>query len=244
MREDHYEAIFANERTHWWYRVRRQLVRFLLHRHVPGSHPRVLDVGCGTGLLLQELSEHYDVTGIDMSPQALALCKERGLTNVSLGSATAMNFPDRSFDAILLLDVLEHIEDDNVVAKEMYRVLKPGGVAIVFVPAFQFLWGVTDEASKHFRRYTRPHLKSVLGQAGFGIVRATYFNFFLFTPIALVRLMARMQKHSRDSEFDINNRYLNGMLYAIFHLESLLLRFINFPFGVSLCMIVRKSPSC
>ncbi len=216
------------------------MIRYFVDKYSAAARPRVLDVGCGTGLLLKELGGSCDAWGIDFSPLAINFCKERGLSNVSQGSATNMGFPNDSYDVILLLDVLEHIEDDAAVVREIHRVLKPGGLGIIFVPAFNFLWGITDVSSKHFRRYTLPQLSSLFAKEGFEIARATYFNFLLFVPIFLVRSVVKLFNIQIVSEFEANNAFVNGILYSIFDLEFHLLKVTDLPFGVSVCVIVRK----
>ena len=202
----------------------------------------ILDVGCGTGALLRELGDYGNVQGLDFSPRAVSFCKERGLLNVEQGSATEIRYENKTFDLVLALDVLEHIKDDRKALSEINRVLKPGGIAIIFVPAFMFLWGVTDERSQHERRYTLRELKEKTRNAGFGVIRASYFNTFLFPPIALLRIFVRIVKIKIKSENELTNPSTDQMLYNIFNLERKLLRFVNFPFGVSSMIICQKKP--
>ncbi len=134
--------------------------------------------------------------------------------------------------------MLEHLENDSQGINDIRRVLKKGGRAIIMVPAYRFLWGVTDEVSHHFRRYTRKTLLEKLG--GFEIERVTYFNTFLFPPIAAMRFLNRLVR-THDSEDSLVSGFSNTILYGIFHLESMLLRYINFPFGVSILAVVKRT---
>jgi SAM-dependent methyltransferase len=155
-----------------------------------------------------------------------------------------IEYPDNTFDAVLALDVLEHLENENWALKELNRVLKPGGVAIVMVPAFMFLWGVQDEVSQHFRRYDQKMLKSaIVKSASWNIVRISYFNFFLFFPIALVRVGSRLLglKSRRQSDFDINGKLMNNLFYLIFNTERKILKLLNYPFGVSILTVLKKN---
>lgn len=242
MQEHYYDEVYQNEANHWWYRVRRSMVKEILssfvHRH---REPiKILDVGCGTGLLLSELQAFGLAEGIDMSPRAIEYCKQRGLKVALQGDATALPYPDASFDAVTILDVLEHIKDDRATCTEILRVLKPGGIVIVMVPAFMFLWGITDTLSQHFRRYTRKEIQGKLKETGFKVQRATYFNTLLFPMIALVRLTVRFLKIPVTSESQMGKSLGNFLFYQIFRLEPFLLRFINFPFGVSILLIAIK----
>lgn len=240
MEDIHYELIYVGERTHWWYRVRRVLTSTFIEQYSPVAKPHILDIGCGTGLLLKELSATYDVHGIDISDKAVSFCKARGIVAVSKGGATDIPFPDNSFDIVLALDVIEHIKDDTAAAKEMLRVLKPGGIAIVFVPAFMCLWSVTDELNMHFRRYRLRGLIDLCLHNGFSIVRVSYFNFFLFFPIYVVRKMTKIFKIHSKAEIETGGNFVSLVLYWIFYSEVFFLKYINFPFGVSAFIIAQK----
>ena len=240
MQEQVYDYIYQREMEHWWYRVRRQLVKRLVARYSQGTAVRILDIGCGTGALLRELSAYGEASGIDVSEKAVQYCKERGLTRVSLGDAAKLPFPDASFDIVVILDVLEHIEDDAAGCNEIKRVLKPGGHAIIAVPAFMFLWGVTDVLSHHYRRYTRPRLLRCVRASGLRVEYATYFNTFLFPAIAFVRLAVRVLSIPMRSEQNLESPFVNNILFHIFSLEARLIPYIRFPFGVSVLALVRK----
>ena len=149
-----YEILYETEKQHWWYAVRRKIIRDLINAYARPQKPiKLLDIGCGTGELLRELSPLGEVSGIDNSPQAIAFCKERGLKNIFLAEGTDIPFPDDAFDIVLCLDVLEHIKNDDAALKEIRRVAKPEGIIIIFVPTFKFLWGKSDELGHHLRRY-------------------------------------------------------------------------------------------
>src|SRR5439155_15713340 len=147
---------------------------------------------CGTGANLHLLSQFGVAEGVDVSAEALEFCHARGLANVKLGEAESLPYEDASFDLITGLDVVEHLDDDVACLREMRRVLRPGGRALLFVPAFMFLWGVQDDLSHHRRRYTAPELKQRLHEAGFTVERATYANITFFIPTLVGRLFMRL----------------------------------------------------
>jgi len=240
MKEHTYPIMFRVEQSHWWYTGRRKILASFLDdicRRVTDRRPRILDVGCGTGANLLMLSKYGDAEGVDVSEDALAFCRERGLEQVKLGAAEKLPYDDGTFDLVTALDVVEHLDDDLAGLREMRRVLRPGGRVLLFVPTFMFLWGVQDDVSNHRRRYRLPELRRVLEQAGFEIERTTYANITFFLPILLARKLMRVTGIKAESENNINVSALNGVLGRLFGAESLVLRHMNIPFGVSdLCV--------
>lgn len=242
MQDNHYETLYRTESGHWWYKTRRKIIRHILkkHRSIFGDEIKILDVGCGAGLLLKEMESFGVCYGIDVSQKAVDFCKKRGIKNIQVADAARIPYPDNTFDVVVALDVIEHIENDEEAVREVYRVLKPRGVAIIAVPAFMFLWGVTDVVSHHHRRYTLPELRRKIKSANFSIIRASYFNTFLFPFIALARLAARWLRAPMKSENSEGKGLINSVLFLIFYAESILFRYVNLPFGVSAMVICRK----
>jgi SAM-dependent methyltransferase len=243
MKEHTYPIMFRIEQSHWWYTGRRKILTSFVEdicRRVKDRRPRILDVGCGTGANLLMLSQFGDAEGVDISEDALAFCRERGLEKVKLGAGEALPYDDGAFDLVTGLDVVEHMDDDLAGLREMRRVLRPGGRVLLFVPTFMFLWGVQDDVSNHRRRYRLPELRPVLEQAGFEIERMTYANITFFLPILLMRKLMRLTGIKAESENNINVSALNGVLGSLFGAESVVLRFMNIPFGVSGLCVARK----
>jgi SAM-dependent methyltransferase len=243
MKEHTYPIMFRIEQSHWWYTGRRKIltsfVEDICHR-VTDRRPRILDVGCGTGANLLMLSQYGDAEGVDISEDALAFCRERGLEKVKLGAGEELPYDDGTFDLVTALDVVEHMDDDLAGLREMRRVLRPGGRVLLFVPTFMFLWGVQDDVSNHRRRYRLPELQRVLEQAGFEIERMTYANITFFLPILLMRKLMRLTGIKAESENNINVSALNGVLGSLLGAESVVLRHMNIPFGVSGLCVARK----
>lgn len=247
MQAHTYSIMNEVEKGHWWFVGRRQIIKSFLARlvrtlkaDVGKGKVRILDVGCGTGANLEMLSQFGDAEGVDVSSEALSFCRARGLANVKQGEAERLPYEAESFELVTGLDVVEHLDDDLAGLKEMHRVLRPEGRALMFVPAFMFLWGVQDDISNHRRRYTMDELKSVVTKAGFAVERASYVNITFFAPILLGRLLMRATGFRPASENNITIGFLNGVLGKIFGAESLALRHVNFPFGVSIICVARK----
>jgi SAM-dependent methyltransferase len=244
MERHTYSIMYEVEGTHWWFVGRRRIIRSFLERicrDLGQARPRILDVGCGTGANLELLSEYGEAEGVDVSAEALAFCRERGLKDVRQGAAEQLPYEDSTFDLVTALDVVEHLDDDTAGLSEMRRVLKPGGRALLFVPAFMFLWGVQDDVSNHRRRYTLAQLRSTVRAAGFEVERSTYANITFFGPILLGRLLMRVTGLKPASENNINVSALNGVLGRVLGAESALLRRLNFPFGVSAICVARRA---
>ena len=191
--------------------------------------PRILDVGCGTGANLKTLSEFGDAEGVDVSPDAIEFCRERGLTNVKLGAAEELPYESGTFDLVTALDVVEHLDDDVGGLREMRRVLRPGGHALIFVPTFMWLWGVQDVVSNHRRRYRLPELRRALEEAGFEVERATYANITFLPPVFLIRLLMpgkltaplrNAKKFARSAALGFQERYLGFETYFTDDMKS------------------------
>ena len=245
MKEHTYPIMFRVEQSHWWYTGRRKILADFVEkicRQGTDRRPRILDVGCGTGANLLMLSKYGDAEGVDISEDALAFCRERGLDKVRLGAGEKLPYDDGTFDLVTAFDVVEHMDDDLAGLREMRRVLRPGGRALLFVPTFMFLWGLQDDVSNHRRRYRLPELRRVLEQAGFEIERMTYANITFFLPILFVRKLMRLTGIKTESENSINVSALNGVLGRVLGAESWILKHMNLPFGVSgLCVARVKS---
>ena len=237
-----YEDIYRYETSHWWYSIRRRLVHILLKKYLIRSRPlNILDIGCGGGKLNEELRQYGNITGIDSSPEAVRFCQSRGLKDIFQASIESYS-TDQKFDCIIALDMLEHCKNDSEVVKKLHSLLKPDGIAIVFVPALKTFWGQQDIISHHYRRYTKKQLHEVFSGAGFQPLAESYFNFFLAKPIWIVRKLVNLFKIKSVSEIKMNHPILNKVLQAIFSLEIPFLKAgIRFPFGVSLMGVYKKS---
>jgi SAM-dependent methyltransferase len=243
MQQHTYSIMYEVEGTHWWFAGRRRIIAAFVEeicRKLNQDEIRILDVGCGTGANLELLGKYGKAEGVDVSLAALDFCRARGLANVRQGEAEKLPYEDGSFDLVTALDVVEHLDDDVAGLREMRRVLRPGGRALLFVPAFMFLWGVQDDVSHHRRRYTLPGLRRVLREAGYEVERASYANISFFAPILLGRMLMRATGLRPASENNINVSALNGVLGRILGAEGSLLRRMNLPFGVSALCIARR----
>lgn len=243
MEHQRYQLMLNNEKKHWWYVGRQQLLTNLIHDQFSGKKLKILDVGCGTGSTMLTLQQFGKVHGIDISPQAIKFCKYRGLTEIRRVKNNRFPYKDNTFDVITCLDVLEHIKDDDRTLIEIKRVLKPKGYLIIFVPAYPILWSELDFRSHHYRRYTKESLRRLLKKTHFDIIRVKYFNHLLFLPILLIKLIQKMPfLKNRDWGADPITPvfFINKILLFVFYFDIFTLKFYNPPFGVSIYLLAQK----
>lgn len=242
MERSVYAVEAAIEQTHWWFCGRRNLFARELQRSGVTDQARILDTGTSTGTNLRMLRElgFQQVTGLDMSEDAIAFCKTKGLGPVERGDICAMPFADESFDLVLATDIVEHVDDDKRALREITRVLKPGGRVLLTVPAFSLLWGLQDRVAQHKRRYRLAPLAKKFEDAGLRIKRAYYFNYLLFIPILLARRLIDALGITLQSEGQVNTSFLNRVLAAVFTCDTRSAPFIRPPFGVSILMLAEK----
>ena len=189
---------------------------------------------------LKKILSKHDLYGVDTSPVAVRFTKSRGHKNAQKGSAAKLLYKANTFDTTLVLDVVEHIEDDQQVINEMFRVLKPGGEAIITVPALPFIWSKHDSGQGHKRRYTRRRLVKLAKKAGFKVEFISYFNFILSSIIILIRLIGRLKFFNNLNEYDSKlnydlsrKKFVNFILRSIFVGEIGLLKWVAYPIGIS-----------
>jgi SAM-dependent methyltransferase len=230
------------ELVHWWFAGRRRLFASEISRLALQKSSPVLDVGCSTGTNLRLLRQlgFSSIEALDASEEAIRYCREKGLGIVRQGDICAMPFAQASFELVLATDVIEHVDDDQQALREIVRILRPGGHALITVPAFPSLWGLQDRVSHHKRRYRiEPLLERVEG-AGLRVERRYHFNFLLFAPIWIARRLIDMFDVKLNSEDEINSPMINRILSALFAADVALAPIIHPPFGVSILVMARK----
>jgi len=250
MKKDFYSLYYKLEDKHWWFVGRRRIFLNMLDKYLPANNGkekrRILDVGCGTGTLLRYLSRYGCAQGVDVDEQAIEFCHKRGVHQVQKVDSFPLPFEDDTFDLVTLLDVLEHIDDDEGTLRELYRIVRPGGMLMLAVPAYRFLWGPQDEISNHKRRYIAPEIGDLLRGTGFRIKRLSYFNTVLFPVIAAVRVLRPYLPKTFQVESDCTITKLgplNRMLGRLFGLEALVVKEMSLPFGVSIIGLAYKPPA-
>jgi len=247
MNPEEYKNLNQVERLHWFYRTKRQIARYWLLKSYPLRNESVLaDCGAGTGLFAREMSDLCRVIAIDNEEEALRLAEENvGKENVRRGSCVALPLEDSSVDCVTALDVLEHVENDRLAVSEIARVLKPGGVTVVTVPAMQSLWSDWDEALHHYRRYHHVVLLKLFGTTSFNVLHWNYINVLAIPAVYAARKMRAVSEDKNKGtsavrlEDKILPRWLDSSLSVAFKALACQ-RSIRFPAGVGLLVVARR----
>jgi SAM-dependent methyltransferase len=244
VEEAEFQAILDHEERHWWYRGRLRIVRQEVERLGLPEGASILDAGCGSGRVLDELARFGDVTGVDLNPSAVAAAWSRG-HNVTRARVEELPFPDSTFDLVTCLDVIEHTPDDLRALRELVRVTRPGGYLLLTAPAYQSLWSAHDVRNEHYRRYRRRILRRVAAKAGWELVRDTHFNSLLLPAAAAMRLAGRAGGGEHRSELSLTPPWLHPVLELPLRFEAALLaRGISLAAGLSVAaLFVRPLPA-
>jgi SAM-dependent methyltransferase len=231
--------MYELEDRYWWFVARRELALELLRKHSQ-SEAKILDVGCGTGKGQESFAIFGEVYGIDFSEEALRFSHSRGLTRLLRADAEAIPYVSDSFDTVVSLDTIEHVPDDQAALSEIFRSLKPGGIFLMNVPAYEWLWGPHDVALMHQRRYHRSQLRAKLVDAGFEVERLSYHIFLLFPLVALSRFMGKFNKGEPEAKLPALPGWVETVLSIVQRVELRLISRFDLPWGSSLVAVARK----
>lgn len=241
MQTDEYRRMYELEDHYWWFVGRRNLALKLLRKYLPkAQRPTILDLGCGTGVVSRELSQWSEPISLDMSPLALRFCQERNLTRPVLARSERLPLQDGQVDAVVALDILEHVENDIAAFAEASRVLRPGGIVILSVPAFRSLWGPHDVALMHHRRYRKAEVKARLQEAGLEPIRISYSVFFLFPVVVGLRVLEKRKKGPAKASLIPVPEWMNRALIGLQSVEASMIAAVPLPWGSSVIAVARK----
>ncbi len=238
-----FDEMYKVENEHWWFVARRKIIDNVLRKLNLGNALNILDVGCGNGDNLTILSHYGEVVALERENEVLKRAQARNIGHVFKGELPD-GIPDdikKDKDLIVMLDVLEHIDDDVGTIRVLKEWIRKNGTLLITVPAYQFLYGTHDKLHHHKRRYTVTQLKEVIETNGWKVQYISYFNTFLFPLALLDRLKDKVLKPSNSIELKMPNKYLYIFLEKIFSLETAIVGRFQFPFGLSIIVIAKKT---
>lgn len=242
MKKIAYKEMYENEDSHAWYLATRKLMFGFLSKNLK-KKAAILDAGCGTGGAIEYISgQHADwlIHGIDSSEAAIKYCERRKLKNIRKGNLNTLPYKNNFFDAVICLDVLYHRGvNPELAIKEFNRVLKKNGVLYVQEPAYQFLFSKHDRVIMTERRFSKKEIIRLIGKQ-FKIVKCTHFNSFLFPIILVKRLIEKNEKGPTNSDIKKLPLIVNFLALQILRIEIFLVRYADFPIGLSLICLAKK----
>ena len=249
MELDEYSLINQVEDKHWWYKGLHELTLHYLNSHVSSENPhppiKILDAGCGTGGLLSHLDSKWKIYGIDINPKAIEFAKKKTPGQFIQGNLHQIPFEDNFFDFIVSNDVIYHQEiNEEQTVREIYRVLKPGGIFFGQVPAFKFLMSPHDKQVHTRKRYRKKEFEKLFPNSNFQIEKISYRIFILFPMVLIIRkiktLMSNFKKNDKVSDIQMPSKFVNYLLLSILRTENFLLEYMSFPMGTSVFLVAKK----
>jgi SAM-dependent methyltransferase len=240
-----YQLFREGYETNWYLSAREDVIDAFVRRFCPpGPGDVVVDVGGGTGRILARVAGSARALAVEEDESLVSHGRARyGVRFVRANASSGLPLRTGSASLVLLLDVLEHVDDDAALLGDVRRVLRPGGRALVTVPAFRMLWSRHDEQHHHRRRYEKHGLRQVIGRAGLECVHLTFYNSLLFPMILAARALDRVTPGRSGTDYERPPRPVRSVLSWTFRQERRLVTRWRLPVGVSLLALVRSAPA-
>jgi SAM-dependent methyltransferase len=241
-----YEVMYRLENSHWWFVAKKKYLKIILDYHFKKKGGKILDIGCGTGGMIDLFKNYGQVYGMDRHGAACEYSHQRNKCPLLKGDANQLPFKKGTFSLVALLDVLyhQHILNDENILDQIHGLLAPDGLVLITDSAFEFLKSTHDIAVMARHRYTLKELRAKLKSSHFLIVRSTYLYFIIFPVVVLSRLVGKLAllflKPTIHSDLKKTNPYLNKFLALLLSLEGNLLKYFSFPWGSSLLILGKK----
>lgn len=233
---DYKDYVSGYKSQYFWFKAKKKLLHILLSKIPIHQNQNILDIGAGTGDDICILNKFGKVHVLDCNQMALDLIPNESIATKTVGDACNLPYKDNTFDIVVALDVLEHIEDDNQAITEIHRVLKSNGFFIFTVPAYQKLYSAHDKYLGHVRRYNKKLIKNRLSL--FKKITLGSWLFFLLPCAIIDRTLHKKQHHTLEEK---TSRFVNNLFYFIMSIENFLIKHgIRFPCGLTIYGIYQK----
>jgi SAM-dependent methyltransferase len=235
MERSVYREMAELDQRHWWYKARREVLADLIRREaMPPANARILEIGCGTGHNLEMLGQFGTIDALELDEEARAIAKKRlGRPVMSAPLPELAGVPDRYYDLIAALDVIEHIDDDRAAVAAIAGKLRSGGKFVMTVPAHQWMWSAHDVVNHHKRRYSKDGLRRLIDGSPLRLDRIGYFNSLLF-PLAVAERLASKLRGKDNADVKLPSAPLNALLERVFAAERHFVGRLPLPPGLSL----------
>lgn len=242
MKKIAYKEMYENEDSHAWYLSTRELMLSFLNSNL-NDKAVILDAGCGTGgAILYMNSRHtgWNIYGIDSSETAIKYCRQRKLKNILKGDLNSLPYKNNFFDAVICLDVLYHqgVNPESAI-KDFSRVLKKDGLLYLQEPAYQFLFSKHDRVIMTKHRFMKREIIQLV-EKQFEVIKGTHFNSLLFPFVLIKRIIEKSKKDSINSDVKKLPWLVNFLALQILKVEIFFIRYLNFPFGLSVICLAKK----
>jgi SAM-dependent methyltransferase len=242
MSQQELANMYVQEKDHWWFTAKGRFMKNVLQR-IPSPH-KVLDAGCGTGHNAGFLQNGSLYIGCDAVFEALQFCRRNERPHLVQSSLTQLGFKDESFDLILCLDVLEHVDDDRQALLELKRLLAQGGTMVLGVPAWRRLYGPHDVSLSHMRRYNPRDLQTLIHDCGLRCERRLFWYALPFFPVYLARWFSKHFIRHENPKSDTHrtpSRLTNAFMSGLLKLEAGLQHQLPMPFGTTFVAVVKRA---
>ncbi len=233
---DYRDYIDGQTGDQFWFRSKKDLINILMNK-IGRKNLKILNIGAGTGVDLEIMNRFGNISIIDVNKKALDLIPSNLYSDKKVCDATALPYPNDFFDIVCSFDVFEHINNDKKAVLEAHRVLKKGGLLLLMVPAFNFLFSAHDRALLHYRRYSKKKLYELLRI--FKYEYLSYWNSILFIPLSILRILKKRSKPKTDY-FNLPSLLEKAFLNFLRIENKLIMKDYRLPFGLSLVGVYRK----
>jgi SAM-dependent methyltransferase len=234
-----YKDMVEQEKNHWWFKARREILEQELTKLDLPANSRILEIGCGTGGNLELLKRFGSVKAMELDEFSLEYVKDTFSIEVKKGYLPN-NIPyNEHFDLICMFDVLEHVKEDMLSLDILKGYLSENGMIILTIPAYPYLYGSHDKLLHHYRRYYKSKLIKNIENLNYKVLKSSYFNTLLLPIVVIARVLDIVFPSDKSLGYSTPNKFINNLLYRVFKFEKLILNKYRFRVGASIFLLIK-----